>query len=66
MLTFDRDIFFRDFQARTGLVPKPSAKADLQFLLDEFEGDPGFTQIRDLAYVLATTRWEDGSDLPAS
>lgn len=59
-MTFDRGIFFRDFQARTGVVPKQSAKAGLGLLLDEFEGDPGFKQIRELAYVLATIRWETG------
>jgi putative chitinase len=58
VFTFDRDIFFRDLRGRTGLVPKPPAKTGLQFLLNEFERDPGFTQIRDLAYVLATIRWE--------
>ncbi len=60
MLAFDRDIFFRDLQQRTGLAPKPAAKDGLNLLLDDFDGDAGFTQIRDLAYVLATIRWETG------
>ncbi len=60
MLAFDRDIFFRDLQQRMGLAPKPAAKDGLNLLLDDFDGDAGFTQIRDLAYVLATIRWETG------
>lgn len=58
MFTFDRTIFFGDLKARTGLVPRGAAKSGLSFLLDQFQADPGFTQIRDLAYVLATIRWE--------
>jgi hypothetical protein len=60
MLAFDRDVFFKDLPLRTGLAPKPAAKDGLNFLLDAFEADAGFTQIRDLAYVLATVRWETG------
>jgi hypothetical protein len=60
MPAVDRDIFFRDLQQRTGLAPKPAAKDGLNLLLDDFDGDAGFTQIRDLAYVLATIRWETG------
>src|SRR6266852_1266122 len=60
MPAFDRDIFFMDLQQRTGLAPKPAAKDGLNLLLDDFDGDAGFTQIRDLAYVLATIRWETG------
>ena len=58
MFAFDRAVFFSDLGARTGLVPKGAAKSGLSFLLDQFEADPLFTQIRDLAYVLATIRWE--------
>lgn len=58
MFAFDRTIFFGDLEARTGLVPKGAVRSGLSFLLDQFEADPGFTQIRDLAYVLATIRWE--------
>ncbi len=60
MFAFDRDVFFKDLPLRTGLAPKPAAKDGLTFLLDAFETDAGFTQIRDLAYVLATVRWETG------
>jgi len=60
MLSFDRKVFFRDLPTRTGLATNPSAKEGLSLLLDDFEGDSGFTQIRDLAYVLATIRWETG------
>ena len=60
MLSFDRKVFFRDLPLRTGLTPKPAAKDGLGLLLDDFEGDAGFTQIRDVAYVLATIRWETG------
>ena len=60
MFAFDRDIFFKDFELRTGLTPKPPVKAGLTVLLDDVENDEGFTQIRDVAYVLATIRWETG------
>ncbi len=60
MFAFDRDVFFKDLQLRTGLGAKPPAKEGLTLLLDAFETDAGFTQIRDLAYVLATVRWETG------
>ncbi len=60
MFAFDRDVFFKDLPLRTGLAPKPASKDGLTFLLDAFETDAGFTQIRDLAYMLATVRWETG------
>jgi putative chitinase len=60
MFTFDRDVFFGDLQGRAGFTPGGAAKDGLSFLLAQFEGDAGFTQIRDLAYVLATIRWETG------
>ena len=60
MFTFDHGVFFGDLEGRTGLRPKPAARAGLETLLGRFEADPGFAQVRDLAYVLATIRWETG------
>ncbi len=60
MFAFDRETFFGDLEGRTGLDLDTSARAGLEFLLSRFEADPGFTQVRDVAYVLATIRWETG------
>jgi len=60
MFAFDRDVFFDDLKGRAGLDPKPAARTGLEFLLTQLETDPGFAQVRDLTYVLATIRWETG------
>ena len=60
MFTFDRPVFYRDLPGRTGIIAQGPKKAGLDFLLDQFEADSDFTQVRDLAYVLATIRWETG------
>jgi|APFre7841882724_1041349.scaffolds.fasta_scaffold00249_7 putative chitinase len=58
MFAFDRNRFFGDFTARTRLPLTPMRQAALEHLLDCFVGDASFTMLRQLAYVLATIRWE--------
>ncbi|MCI0515884.1 hypothetical protein L0128_21940 [candidate division KSB1 bacterium] len=58
MFTFKHAIFFRDFQSRTGLSLTTERREALDYLLLKFEADPGFTMVRELAYLLATIRWE--------
>ncbi len=58
MFRFDHRRFFTDFSFRTGLTLTPERRSAVDFLLKKFEGDAGFTMLRELAYVLATTRWE--------
>jgi putative chitinase len=58
MFTFQRDRFFKDWPARVDLPLTNSRKAAVDYLLSAFEQDQGFTMIRELAYVLATIRWE--------
>lgn len=60
MFAFDRQRFFADFPGRTGLVLTESRRAALDQLLTCFESDAAFTMVRELAYVLATIRWETG------
>jgi hypothetical protein len=55
-----RHHFNVDQQRPLMTVDGPAAKDGLTLVLDAFETDAGFTQIRDLAYVLATVRWETG------
>ncbi len=58
MFRFDHNRFFMDFSLRTGLSLTPERRSAADFLLTKFEGDAGFTMVRELAYVLATVRWE--------
>jgi hypothetical protein len=58
MFAFDRNRFFGDFTARTRLPLTPARREALEHLLGCFERDPGWTMLRELAYVLATIRWE--------
>jgi hypothetical protein len=58
MFRFDHKRFFTDFSPRTGLTLTPERKSAIDFMLTKFEGDAGFTMLRELAYALATTRWE--------
>jgi len=58
MLAVDKAKFFSDFEARTGLRLTADRRRALEFLLDALGKDAGFTMIRELAYVLATIRWE--------
>jgi putative chitinase len=58
MFSFDHRRFFTDFSLRTGLTLTPERRNAIDFLLTKFESDAGFTMLRELAYVLATIRWE--------
>lgn len=58
MFNIDKARFFDDFSARTGLPLNDSRRGGLDFLLGKLGADPGFGMLRELAYVLATTRWE--------
>ncbi|MCG3120398.1 MAG: hypothetical protein ALAOOOJD_03084 [bacterium] len=58
MFKFDRKQFYTDFPLRTGLTLTPERRSALDFLLSKFETDPGLTMVRELAYILATIRWE--------
>jgi putative chitinase len=58
MFAFDQDLFFTDWPARSSLALTDARKDAVSFLLNMFEADTGFTMIRELAYVLATIRWE--------
>jgi hypothetical protein len=58
MFTFSRQRFFDDFEARTRLPLTAGRRAALEHLLDCFERDSELTMLRQLAYVLATIRWE--------
>lgn len=60
MFQFHRDRFFADFALRQDLRLTPERKAALGYLLGAVEADPGFTMLREVAYVLATIRWETG------
>jgi hypothetical protein len=58
-MQFDRTAFFQDYRGRFGASKLSQAQVDgLSFLLDQFALDPGFTMVRQLAYVLATVRGE--------
>jgi predicted chitinase len=54
----DRGVFQADLEGRTGLALDEDARAGLSVLLDAVETDPGWTQVRDVAYFLATVGWE--------
>lgn len=58
MFTIDTGRFFADFTARTGLSLNDQRRDGLGFLLGKLGADPDFSMLRELAYVLATTRWE--------
>jgi hypothetical protein len=58
MFSFNHQRFFTDFSLRTGLQLTAERRKALDFLLTRFENDSKFTMVRELAYVLATIRWE--------
>ena len=65
MFSLDHQRALADAPARLGLTVTPERRGALQFLLARLEQDPRFTMIRQLAYVLATIRWETaGTFLP--
>src|SRR5262245_38500986 len=58
-MQFDKEVFFRDYEGRTGNL-KDIQRAGLEFLLDQLSLDTDFKMIRELAYVLATVKGETG------
>lgn len=58
MFTLDQPKFFTDFTPRTGLRLTKERQDAVAFLLSKVGNDDGFTMLRELAYVLATVRWE--------
>lgn len=58
MFSIDHPKFFADFTPRTGIRLTGERQDALSFLLSRLENDDGFTMLRELAYVLATVRWE--------
>lgn len=62
-MKFDRSIFLRDYRGRFER-PTTTQTNGLNFLLDQFENDDGFTILRQLAYVLSTVRGETGTYQP--
>jgi hypothetical protein len=60
MPTFDRTLFFADFTARTGLALTVPRRAAIAFLIDRCEADKDFAMLSEIAYLLATIRWETG------
>lgn len=60
MTRFDRTRFFADFTGRTGLALTAPRRAALAFLIERCEADKEFTMLREIAYLLATIRWETG------
>lgn len=62
-MDFNRDTFFRDYRVRFGPLKQEQVDG-LNFLLDQFALDDGFTMVRELAYVLATVKGETGTFQP--
>jgi hypothetical protein len=58
MFAFSRQRFFDDFEARTRLPLTAARRAALEHLLSCVERDAGLTMLREIAYMLATIRWE--------
>ncbi|MGA7878805.1 MAG: hypothetical protein WCA08_24310 [Desulfoferrobacter sp.] len=58
MFSIDRERFFDDFALRTGLKLTEQRQNALEFLLSKLERSSELNLIRELAYVLATVRWE--------
>ncbi|MGQ5525173.1 hypothetical protein ACUHMQ_18190 [Chitinimonas sp. PSY-7] len=59
-MQFKRHVLLTDWTARTGLSLAPARHTAISALFDLIEADPGFTQVREIAYFLATVRWESG------
>jgi putative chitinase len=57
-MKIDRQKFFAAYEAAFGAITKPERKAGLDTLLGAAEGDPQITDIRWLAYMLATVKHE--------
>ena len=58
MIDLDEQRFLTDLPSRTGLRLTPEREKAVRFVLGRLRRDPDFTMIRELAYVLATIRWE--------
>lgn len=57
-MKIDRQKFFAAYEAAYGAIAKPEWKAGLDALLGAAEGDPQITDLRWLAYMLATVKHE--------
>ncbi|HYR11170.1 MAG TPA: glycoside hydrolase family 19 protein, partial [Longimicrobium sp.] len=57
-MKIDRQKFFAAYEAAFGAITKPERKAGLDTLLGAAEGDSQITDIRWLAYMLATVKHE--------
>jgi uncharacterized protein YraI len=57
-MNIDRQKFFAAYAAAFGAITKPERRAGLDALLGAAEGDPQITDLRWLAYMLATVKHE--------
>ncbi|HEX2206458.1 MAG TPA: SH3 domain-containing protein [Longimicrobium sp.] len=57
-MRIDRQKFFAAYEAAFGAITKPERKAGLDTILGAAEGDPQITDLRWLAYMLATVKHE--------
>lgn len=57
-MRIDRQKFFAAYEAAFGAITKPERRAGLDALLGAAEGDPQITDLRWLAYMLATVKHE--------
>ncbi len=57
-MKIDRQKFFAGYEAAFGAISKPERKAGLDAILGAAEGDPQITDLRWLAYMLATVKHE--------
>lgn len=57
-MKIDRQKFFAAYEAAFGAIAKPERRAGLDALLGAAEGDPQITDLRWLAYMLATVKHE--------
>lgn len=58
-MQFNKEIFFRDYEARAGKLSNVQ-RGGLEFLLDQISLDNDFKMVREIAYVLATVKGETG------
>ncbi|THB66051.1 MAG: LysM peptidoglycan-binding domain-containing protein [Gammaproteobacteria bacterium] len=57
---FNRNVFFDEYKTQFGGILKPEQTIALNQLLDFFEADSETTCLRQIAYMLATTKHETG------
>jgi putative chitinase len=61
MFEINAERFHADAGARLGTKLRDEQRSGIDFLLARLGADPGFTMLREIAYVLATIRWETAS-----